>query len=371
MAYAGICGADDIAFHSDDNFHLASYLQITSFTQSGGGNSCPAITNTGNLPPAVVAGNAGHTIPTSTPFILFGSVVDPDGDAVTWNWEEYDLGPAGSPNSPVGNAPIMRAWPPVDRDWRSFPRKADVRNGTSTFGELLPTYTRTFNVRLSGRDGLGGVAWDSTVLNVDGGSGPFEITSIDATPWGAGTTKTITWDVAGTNGAPVSCATVNIVLSINDGRDFIATLAANTPNDGTEDIVVPGLPTVEARVQVEAVGNVFYAMNDDGFEITGTTGVEEIAGATDDLSVRVQPNPFSGRTMVSFAVAQRGVVNVGVYDTTGRRVTTLMNTTLDEGTHTATWNGRDSAAERVSAGVYFVRIQSADGTRNARVVHLQ
>jgi len=134
---------------------------------------------------------------------------------------------------------------------------------------------------------------------------------------------------------------------------------------------VPGLPTDEARVKVEAVGNVFFDMNDDGFEITGTTDVEVLASASDDLAVRVHPNPFAERASISFATAQRGEVNVSVFDTAGRRVATLMNAMRDAGTHSVVWNGRDAAAERVSAGVYFVRVESADGTRSSRVVHLQ
>ena len=372
MAYAGICGSQNLALHSHDNFHLASFLQITSFTQGGGGNSCAAITNTGNLPPSTDAGNVGLTIPIETPFLLHASSIEPDGDPISHNWEEYDLGPAGHPDSPSGNAPILRSWPPhAERDWRMFPRPFDVRTNVHTLGELLPTYTRTLQFRVSVRDGLGGVGWDATTLNVSDAAGPFLVTSIDATPWASGSTKTITWDVAGTSAAPVSCANVNILLSTDDGRDFPTTLLANTPNDGSEDIVVPGLPTDEARVKVEAVGNVFFDMNDDGFEITGTTDVEVLASASDDLAVRVHPNPFAERASISFATAQRGEVNVSVFDTAGRRVATLMNAMRDAGTHSVVWNGRDAAAERVSAGVYFVRVESADGTRSSRVVHLQ
>jgi len=35
------------------------------------------------------------------------------------------------------------------------------------------------------------------------------------------------------------------------------------------------------------------------------------------------------------------------------------------------WNGRDLSGSRVAAGVYFVRMESQEGTRMARVVHLR
>jgi hypothetical protein len=252
-----------------------------------------------------------------------------------------------------------------------FPRKRDVRNGTSTYGELLPSYSRSLKLRLSVRDGLGGVGFDTTTLTVDGGSGPFLLTSEDTTPWDSGTSKTITWDVAGTDLAPVSCSLVNIVRSVNDGKDFTDILLANTPNDGSETITVPAIATDSARVQVEAVGNVFFDMNDAMFTINVTNvGVESLAAQNED-AIAIQPNPFTGHTSVSFSTTRRGTVNVDVYDAAGRLITTLADGVLDAGRHTVAWNGRDASGTRAAAGVYFVRMNTQDRNETARVVHLK
>jgi hypothetical protein len=372
MSYAGICGGQNLQPHSDPEFHGASFDQIVAYSQSGPGNNCPVITATGNTPPAATAGNAGLTIPISTPFILYGVGSDADGDPITYSWEEFDLGPAGHPNTPSGNAPIFRSWSPKDREWRMFPRRVDVRNNTATIGEILPTYTRTLTFRLTVRDNLGGVSDDQTSLAVDDRAGPFVLTSIDATPWQVGSPRTITWDVAGTDASPISCTNVNILLSTDDGENFPYTLAANTPNDGSEMVVVPAQPTTLARVLVEAEGNLFFDMNDDQFEISGSAvSAGEIASKSTGPALEVQPNPFSSQARITFSISRPGPVQLTVYNAVGRRVSTLLNSPREAGVHTIEWNGYDESGTLAAPGVYFVRLESADEARTTRSLLLR
>ncbi len=274
MAYAGICGAEDLQPNSDDYFHAINFAEIFTFVSGGGSAACDVPTAAGHSTPTSNAG-INYTIPKSTPFILTGSGTDPDGDTLTYCWEQFDLGAAAPPNTDNGNRPIFRSFDPVLVPQRTFPKLSDILNNTSTLGESLPTTNRTLNFRLSVRDnhaGAGGQAVDSMQVTVSADSGPFLVTQPDtAVTWNSGTQEIVNWNVAGTSGPPVNAANVDILLSADGGNTFGITLAANTPNDGSETITVPATPTTTARIKVAASGNTFFDLSNSDFTIADFT----------------------------------------------------------------------------------------------------
>ncbi|MCS7052747.1 MAG: M12 family metallo-peptidase [Ignavibacterium sp.] len=281
MAYAGICGSDNLQNFSDPYFHVASYDEIVVYTNNGTGNSCAQITNTGNSAPIVTVPSGGFYIPRSTPFSLTGSATDPNGDPLTYDWQQYDLGPAGTWNNPSGNAPIFRVWNPTTSPTRTFPRLQNLLNNTTPVGEVMPTYSRTLTFRMVVRDnraGGGGVDYAQIQFQVDGNSGPFQVTYPNTNLTLPGlSTQTITWDVANTNLAPVNCSSVNIRLSLDGGNTFPILLASNTPNDGSETVTLPANQTTQARIRVEAVGNIFFDISNVNFSIQGVIPVELVS----------------------------------------------------------------------------------------------
>jgi hypothetical protein len=289
MAYPGTCSPENLQSNSDSYFFGGSFDQIASYSAGSGGSGCAAATATGNNPPAVSAG-LDYTIPMGTPFTLTATATDPDGDSLTYSWEELDTGTASPPMTDDGTRPLFRSLPAVTSPSRNFPKLSDILNNTSTIGETLPITTRTMNFRVTARDNRaagGGVNSDAMILNVTSASGPFVVTQPNtAVTWTGGSSQTVTWNVANTFSPPVNCALVKLSLSTDGGNTFPVVLAASTPNDGTETVVIPNISTTTARIKVEAVTSVFFDVSNTNFTVTQTGGT---------IQATVQTNP-TGRS---------------------------------------------------------------------------
>ncbi len=277
MGYAGICDDQDVQPHSDAYFHARSLQQAGSFV-TGGGHSCDNEVVTGNHAPTTNAG-ADYTIPKSTPFVLTATGSDSDGDPITFCWEQYNNGDSTQPPDGTDtDGPNFRSLNPTTALVRYFPPLGDVINNNSPTWEVLSSVGRTMNYRVTVRDNYGGAGCtseDNMVLTVSGAAGPFEVTQPNAPlHWTGNTTQTVTWNVAGSAGAPVNCANVKISLSIDGGWTYPTVILASTGNDGTQDITVPNTPSNTCRIKIEGVGNVFYDISNQDFFITAGLPVE-------------------------------------------------------------------------------------------------
>ena len=82
------------------------------------------------------------------------------------------------------------------------------------------------------------------------------------------------------------------------------------------------------------------------------------------------PNPFRTGSVISFALEAAGEATVAVYDVTGRHVRDLARGTFGEGSHSLSWDGRRADGRTVTGGVYFVRLETGEDARTAKVVYL-
>lgn len=305
MGYAGICSSNsNVQRNSIDTFHVYNLGEAITFVTSGSGSTCGTVSGSNAAP--VIAPLANYTIPFNTPFELTASATDADNDAITYNWEQSD--PSASPSSYPNTVddddvslvfrPGFRSYLPRTTGTRSFPSLPYILNnsneapvtftgtsatgsicaGTCITGEDLPSAARTMNFRVSVRDGRGGITDAGTVLTVINTATPFKVTAQNASPniWNGGSSQTISWDVSATNSAPISVDNVKISLSTDGGQTFPTVLAASTPNDGSHAITVPSIDTTQARIKIEAVGNIFFDINDVNFTIISapaTSGV--------------------------------------------------------------------------------------------------
>jgi len=324
QGYAGICGNQDLQRNSDDYFHIRSLEEMTAFITGTTGESCDVDTSNSNTVPVVTAAPA-CTVPISTPFSLTGSATDANGDALTYTWEEYDLGAATNavPNTDAsgGARPILRSYKPATAGaTRTFPSLPFILSnanvpptsfsgtnavgtvcsfGNCMTGERLPSIARTMQFQLTARDnrsGGGAVRSAQTAVTVSAAAGPFAVTSPNtAVSWASGANQTVTWNVASTTAAPVSCPNVDIQLSTNGGTSFTTILAA-TPNDGTQSVLIPSNSTTTARIKVQCSTSCWFDISNTNFTLTAPTaaGVSIEGRVTNELGFGI------ARMLVSF-----------------------------------------------------------------------
>jgi len=303
MGYAGIT-SQDVAAHSIDIYHEATIAQIQTNLAS---KTCPVTTSisANNVAPVVNA-LTSYTIPKSTPFALTGSASDANGDALTYCWEQNDnasssqTGASSVASATKATGPNWISFSPTASPTRYFPKLATILSGALISGpltggdagtntEALSSVARTLNFRLTVRDNhiysstapvsVGQTNFADMVVTVSAASGPFKVTAPNtAVSYAGGSTQTITWDVASSTAAPVSCANVKISLSTDGGQTFPTVLSASTPNDGTEALTIPNTATTTARIKVEAVGNIFFDISDANFTITAGSSCGSPAG---------------------------------------------------------------------------------------------
>ncbi len=278
MAYAGICGAQNVQSNSDAYFQVINLQEIGTFTATGNGNNCDVVINSSNNPPTV-DGGPNYTIPKSTPFALTAVGSDPNGNPLTYNWEQMDAQASTQPPLPTNTGgPTFRSFTAVTATTRTFPELSTIVNNASSTWEVLPSVGRSLNFRVSVRDigaAYGCTGADNVLVTVDGTAGPFQV-KIPSTPlvWNSNTPQTVAWLEAGTTASPVNCANVKISLSTDGGYTYPTVLVASTANDGTEVVNLPSILSTTCRIKVEAVGNVFFDISDADFTITNVLPVE-------------------------------------------------------------------------------------------------
>ncbi|GGI56352.1 immunoglobulin-like domain-containing protein [Winogradskyella haliclonae] len=314
MGYAGITGPNtDVQPNSDPYFHAISIQQVTNYVKS---TSCQTNTNTGNAVPTANAG-INYTIPKGTAFVLTGAGSDANSqDVLTYCWEQIDENDSATskPSVTATSGPAFRSYNPSTDNKRYFPRLSTIKTGATAWEwEAVPNVARTLNFRLTVRDNRAGGGTnnsDDTRITVNGTAGPFVLNSPNTSvTWDAGTTQTVTWDVAGTTGNGVNAANVDIFLSTDGGDTYPITLASGVTNDGSHDIVVPNNQGSQNRIMVRGSNHIFFDISNANFTIgapvtcnattpsglaasnvgssTATLSWNAVSGASYDLRYRV------------------------------------------------------------------------------------
>ncbi|OQY30006.1 MAG: hypothetical protein B6244_01730 [Candidatus Cloacimonetes bacterium 4572_55] len=142
-------------------------------------------------------------------------------------------------------------------------------------------------------------------------------------------------------------------------------------------------------ITVDATG--FYGASDpqlvavsEGETVTGIdislaiqpNGIEspELTSETGIFITQNHPNPFfvgSNGTVISYILPKSTVIDLSVYDVSGRRIVTLDHGWRPTTTQTVRWDGQDERGESVADGVYLYQIKSSEWSRARRLVLLK
>lgn len=88
----------------------------------------------------------------------------------------------------------------------------------------------------------------------------------------------------------------------------------------------------------------------------------------------VSPNPVESGATVFFHLSERDAgapVRLDLIAPDGRGVADLFRGTLEPGSHAVRWDRGREARSRLARGVYFLRLETREGTRNAKVLLLE
>jgi hypothetical protein len=355
-------------------------------TDKGGAvdNKGGIITPTGNTWPAVIVPMT-LTIPLRTPFALTGSAADIDGDTLLYSWEQNDRGgTAGTSllNNTKTNGPLFAMFPKSGQisladslqynspgenhltidPTRVFPDLQQILDNntnadtgacppgpiaplalqsiTECYSEFLPTLDYvgfagvnasplSLHFRFTARDGRGGVNAGDTTLLLATNAGPFLVTSPNsAVTYKGSSTQDVTWNPANTDSGPVNAANVKISLSADGGHTYPYILAESTANDGAEQVVLPNIGTTQARVKIEAVGNIFFDVSNADFTIQalpvvsnslgegGSQAVQYSDSLSPDVTVTATDADSLGKDLSAAAVGLPAGMSLSIVSTT-------------------------------------------------------
>ena len=92
------------------------------------------------------------------------------------------------------------------------------------------------------------------------------------------------------------------------------------------------------------------------YEISTSIG-EEPTATVDNFELHQNyPNPFNPSTTINFSLAEAGVTQLSVFNSTGQKIAELVNEKLSAGNHSVSFE-----AASISSGVYFYRLQTSQG----------
>ncbi|MBD3277723.1 MAG: T9SS type A sorting domain-containing protein [Candidatus Aegiribacteria sp.] len=166
------------------------------------------------------------------------------------------------------------------------------------------------------------------------------------------------------DGSPVQNAAVTVTDGIDNygnGMTFHQEASTDASGQATVNVTVPSSGIVHFGAY----------LHDYGYDIAEATVENSVEGGgsfAGTLSLEAPfPNPAAGRTSAAYSIPSAGRIELAVYDVTGRRVETLYKGASVGGSGSVDWE----PAESLSSGLYFIRLDTQQGSATKQVMLLR
>jgi hypothetical protein len=279
----------------------------------------------------------------------------------------WDVSSQGSPNSILNNY-LITIW--FTGDTRTEPVTSQNVSGLISyldFGARLLITSQDFVQRLSERGEANDILLLNDYLKVDyQGQENNHLTT--------GVTGTVFEDMqvltAG-NGGAGNQYSMDALTMLTGGQEMLEYGSGTTAGVG----VSGDYASLTIGFGIEGIYNGYpgYDTREDIIDaaldfLWGATDVDDIISAIPEEFALAQnyPNPFNAATNISFNLPQAGDVKIVIYDLLGRVVDIPLNAFKESGKYNVTWN-----ADNYTSGIYFFRLETADGSYSRRMTLLK
>lgn len=181
-------------------------------------------------------------------------------------------------------------------------------------------------------------------------------------------------------------------VALADGDAQPEVLVARIDYNGSDTVwIIDGLSGVEEwsytgdsirSVQFSDVDNdgISEILISDGSQVkclqfTGSVGVNGDSNDSEQPRrfqlAQNYPNPFNSGTIIEYLLPESGHVKIQIYNTLGQLVNTVFDDFVGPGQHQTSWNGSNSAGQRVASGVYFYTVETETGVQSRKMIMLR
>lgn len=156
-------------------------------------------------------------------------------------------------------------------------------------------------------------------------------------------------------------------VSNNNGADSLISFT-NSFLDSLASILGTTGDSVRCTWRVAAYNGIDSITSSNIFAVTFVRNPIGISQISSTLPVNFRlfdsyPNPFNPVTIIKFDVSKSQLINIKVFDVTGKEIAVLVNENLSPGTYQYSWN-----ASAYSSGVYYLKMETAGFTDTKKLL---